>query len=705
MKAIALVLLIAALSFGAWMLLQRGPDAGDAARGNAPDATVAQPIASPATGPSLEPVGSQRRVADDASPSAAEPVAEARAPGAAIAAPWVDVEVLDARTREPIETFDTLEFVYLLPPLEGPPEPAPDPWSRSVGGVATLEVDESDPNVRARFEAAVIRPGVTRMPWGGIAKRLTDVPTQDAPWQLAVCVGAHCYRNGATPWFWFDGRSSYGPFTVLLEPGGCIAGVVRSPRGDPVPGAAVLLHRKLEPGNYAYESTAGVPARFDYERVDSIKCDAEGRFRLQVLVDGEYVLRAIGPDGARVEQTAAFDATAGAVTTRDVVLPDGGFVEGTGTRPDGNAIDAFDMVVAVRRDGFTSARFERSAGGRFLLGPLPPGRWRVSIGGIGFVDCGWGGYSELPPPLDDASAFDVDVRDGQTAHRDVDLRAPRGTVLYGTVRVDGGLEPGVRVSVEAAGEDPPAALVPYGCQPDSLSSAGDYRFVDLPPGPLRLTLSRASRTIVAEDVYLAAGVPLRRDFDLRLARCRGRLVAAHGERPPPLDLELVDAYRPNGEPLRRSSLPTDDRGLFELRDVPVGLYVLRIGTGRIDPEVAVSVQVDLRAGGDVDVGEIEVGTRAGVGFSLPVDRLAGIALRAVELLEDGQIVAGDWRRDGDRYSRADLHAGGYRLRLSLQRGEESMQLEHPFSCGWLESADLTAELEELLDQRGLLTSR
>ncbi len=159
--------------------------------------------------------------------------------------------------------------------------------------------------------------------------------------------------------------------TVELVQGGSVTGQVTDTNGTPVAGAYVELDG---------------PHESAMTRADTI-VDADGRFRLDHLLPGMTVLKAMGPDGEGVQQET-IDIQDGVVHTWDPELEPTGQFMGTVVSAAGDPLEHWRVVTRVLEDGRhdgTGRGGKTDADGQFSFAPAlgreyqltvyPPGRY------------------------------------------------------------------------------------------------------------------------------------------------------------------------------------------------------------------------------------------------------------------------------------------------------------------------------------------
>lgn len=174
---------------------------------------------------------------------------------------------------------------------------------------------------------------------------------------------------------------------LVLERARTISGRFLGSDGLPLSGARVAIEgERLLPGGEVLVEPLTWERHFG---LDETRTDVAGRFRFEALYDGQFLVRAFGPEGALAAAVAAraggpeVELHAGAPGQRLVVLR--GRVSDART---GAPIARFSVAPMRRRSPLCSIGTPDSfedAGGTFEIPFVPPGRVRVEVLADGFA--------------------------------------------------------------------------------------------------------------------------------------------------------------------------------------------------------------------------------------------------------------------------------------------------------------------------------
>lgn len=213
---------------------------------------------------------------------------------------------------------------------------------------------------------------------------------------------------------------------------------------------------------------------------------SDGTFVIDMLPPGALRVRVTHPDYPPVE-LEGLAAARGAPTAR-LRMPLGGAVEGVVL----DATTGAPMIgvgLTGTGPGGAATEVKTDAQGRFRLGPLAPGAWKLATKPAGYVP----------------AAREVDVtatrEPGGVSVRDVRIDLERGALLAGTVRDARGqrIVGATIVAQRADGTGPRAEAI--------ANSQGEFRIKDAPAGDLTITATKG--TLVGEHrVTMRAGTQL-----------------------------------------------------------------------------------------------------------------------------------------------------------------------------------------------------
>jgi carboxypeptidase family protein len=223
---------------------------------------------------------------------------------------------------------------------------------------------------------------------------------------------------------------------------------------------------------------------------------ADGTFSLDMLPSGPVRLRIVHPDYPPAEVDAV--AATGTPARVRLRLPLGGAVEGV-------LLDAYSgaglagIAVSGEGPGGSTTDATTDKDGRWRLGPLAPGHWRVTVAQPG--------YRPLARELDVPAAR----APGVTSVRDVRLDLARGAMVGGTVR-DGRGQRIANATVTVQAVDGGSS---GGAAEGITDAAGEFRIRDCPTGELSIGASRGTErgtirvTIRPGDEVLGLAIEIR----------------------------------------------------------------------------------------------------------------------------------------------------------------------------------------------------
>jgi hypothetical protein len=303
-----------------------------------------------------------------------------------------------------------------------------------------------------------------------------------------------------------------------------------------------------------------------------------GTFMFHGIGLGKYTLRASHEKLVSMPINQLIDDGTGWLPPFKLMLESGGFVEGQVVDDTGRILAGSPVeIVAVPSDDLPET-MSADAKGRFLLGPLPPGRYQM-IARVPDHVLMESPELRLRPDVTPSIQLRL-VRAGRVSGRVVDERGqPVGGVTVTAVtagRAAGGDELTVLIgslplAAEAAGLPGQTMGRPGKVRTASTDARGRFVLDEMPPGRLRLDINQPDRLPIRKDpVTIAVGE--RVDLgDLVLqpgALLAGRVVDEAGR---PIEGARVEARpKAKGPAVRMAS---DRDGNFSLR-VPGGDYAL-----------------------------------------------------------------------------------------------------------------------------------
>jgi len=491
------------------------------------------------------------------------------------------------------------------------------------------------------------------------------------------------------------GETLEGITVVFSQPGG-VEGVAANAHGAPRVGWSV---------------TASSTRSTGFPEPKTSETDAEGRFRIEGLVPGEYFVvvadeaggaDSFGPAGPPLRATVEVEA--GRIARVEFARPTGCRVVGRVTRggtPVSRAIVILNLVRPDEHPGVTWSRAQDPWGwtgedGAYAIEGVPPGEALVAVRG---------GENSHP------KAVPTDVPDASEWRVDIDLP---GGILEGRVVDAASGEPvsGALIEIQPAGSS--LARVRIFGSVATTSEDGRFRLQDLAPGSYYVRAGVGAGNPIYESPF-AEERPRARDVatetkgpvavgeggpavvEFRLSRAATALVTVTGPAGEPVRFGHVTLHRVGlSEDDRRAfqeegGSSSDEAGIARVRGVAPGLYYVRAICDGFP--AAFSEERELRAGEEVS---FSVRFRVGVRVRIRVGGDGGEPLSRVV----SRFVDGEGRESYALPSRADaeekemavarLVPGAYLLVVEAEGYREATRQVH---IGATSPQDLLVRLE------------
>lgn len=396
---------------------------------------------------------------------------------------------------------------------------------------------------------------------------------------------------------------------LVADAGATAKVLVLDAAGQPVAGARVAASRareRLAQGGVMIRARSasiedGGEVVFGDGQVVSAVTDDTGQALLQGMPAGAFEFTATHADHAPAEAVRVVVPRAGIVEASLTLRRSGG-VEILVRGADGEPRAGEDLLVrAVDGDDAESHRATSDGDGMVRLAALAPGAYEAAIARPA-RGRGIGGAVMFVAGADDviaASRQRFTIVAGETAR--VEITRPALARLHGVVMgVEGPVE-AAAVSLQREDQDIPG----FGGRQTTADAEGRFAFEDVEPGSYTIEYGRNGQFVAAvQTVDVAPGILDQRvELALRTGKVRVQVVAADtGEGVARAEVELVRPEASKSEPRPRqratvmmvsmsidaggedmttiaSGSPralTDDAGIAEIDDVPVGDYTLRI---------------------------------------------------------------------------------------------------------------------------------
>jgi hypothetical protein len=390
------------------------------------------------------------------------------------------------------------------------------------------------------------------------------------------------FRRAVSREFRLDGSNDIGPLTLTAEKGPRISGVIRDERGNPVPGAEIVINEAPGPN-----ALVQVGAPF---RSAPVRSGPDGRFVTAPLAQGTLTLHAhaAGHRSATTPITRLPDEV-------ELVMSRTGSLAGR-VRADGGVLpDAWVRVQRVSAHGFETPpqRLEHS---EFFFAELSPGVYTVGI------------FAEDPGRRADGNALvvtEAEVTAGSVTPVAFDLTSAGS--LHGLVLVNGIETPYCQVTVQCEWMELRAT-----CTTDA---EGGFAFSGLPTGSYELSV-RTSSDLSAHghtSVEVQAGRDRRQDLLVETGALMGMVVDAESDTPLSGVRMRFEQQLPGQEELSLlGEGHTDENGVWSHAELPIGpVFVTPTqrfwsGPKRVLCEVSsggdgVASQLEMRAAGQLEL--------------------------------------------------------------------------------------------------------
>ena len=400
-------------------------------------------------------------------------------------------------------------------------------------------------------------------------------------------VSAGCAGYAATKDKWDPVEVKDADVTGLVwevEAGATITGKVLSKRGEPIADAEVNAR------------TTGGELRANTQWSNATS-KADGTYELAGLRPGTYLLEPSSDRGVAPQDGYKVDAPAGKTTEKDLVLEEGGRIEGVVVDDKGTPVAGVNVdAQALARDmSFWGEGKKTDANGKFTLDGLRAGDYRVT------ASRGWFQTLRKPGTTDDETKGEkVTVRAGAVATVRLVVESQNGTIKGVVVDAEGKPVPDAYLSAaresDAAGARQSnvsrTRTWDWGDDKPVLTNVdGTFTITSLSPGKYTVRAYRkGGGEAVVEHVAVGATTRLqiRHTGSIEGIAKRASVAASDDGAPTEFSIELVDLETG----FHRSETFYRTGGKFVVRDLPKGKFHL---TAKTDGGMK-KVEVDLAEG-------------------------------------------------------------------------------------------------------------
>ncbi len=370
---------------------------------------------------------------------------------------------------------------------------------------------------------------------------------------------------GLLPWSLTVGATT-GDIEVLLDAGQSISGIVVDAAGQPVPGATVRAEFESWLEDPAHETALGI-----LRGGVTAQADAHGRFRVEGLLPGPYILSAArtGPPGRPWQ---AFMTRAAAGDTDVAVTVETGSGIALCLMGDGRPVLRYSYKVA------------RAAGSDWTFGGLYGSE--PNADGTCFVELPPGTVADVMVEAEGFAPFvlsEVSVAPGEI--REVLCVLQVAASLEGTVTsASGAPVPDVALEIARTDLERPAPGLNVSTRVATTDAAGRYRFPILGPGEWRIVQATEGRygetlrrPVEVTPALFQLGAAERRTENLRLfapqgATLKGRVTLPEEDGNQKVRVLVIAEPSPSAGDNRGFVAPVDGDGCFAIDDLPAGEY-------------------------------------------------------------------------------------------------------------------------------------
>lgn len=438
----------------------------------------------------------------------------------------------------------------------------------------TVRTADGSPLPEGRVTASGMQGGPYDMgqvwnPWGGGGGTTGEPIAEDGTYEVEVAltagqlyVTANVLGYAAKTSDPIDVTDAGGEYTVdlVVELGRSVSGVVLSEAGEPIVGARIHVTANAGMSGVGFRNSM-----ISYEMNQATgpvmaTTDAEGRFELGNLADGDFTIAAAAPGYVDASESVKVPGGDNITLKLSEALAISGVVQFADGKPVAGAQLnlVHDDANAGGMPGMMNNTTMTGTSGEFTFRKLAPGNYRVQVS----------------PPWGAGGVNIRTTKSGvvQAGATDVVITAEEGLVISGTI-VDPEGKPAASINVQLNGQTAEGEHIGRWAMSDA---EGRFELVGLDDGSYMLNIAQSwgmggsdYQPIALQNI--SAGTK-----DLRVTLSRGLSISGtvrNDSNEPVANLTLLgQQLDPNGNAQGWHQATTDSNGAFEMKGLPEGEY-------------------------------------------------------------------------------------------------------------------------------------